>query len=317
MAKSLTYNATLVERVDINPKLAIFRIRPDQQIPSEDSWFIPGQYMVIGLNNLQAAELGGVQRPMSIASPPECHEWVEFYVRYVDQPDSENPLTHLLWQINTGDRLYCRLHPAGKFTLAQTVGENDPRLKVFVAAGTGLAPFVSMLESLRRQNPQVRLEDYVVIHGASYEADLGYRAHMEMLAKQHGLHYFATVSRPQENHNWQGAKGRAEDFFREDRLLEFEQQLGLPVGGFSPRSAQVLICGLQGTIGQCIERLLARGFVPDNHRLRRTLEVPEEVPASLFYEAYDTTPPIDVKNEEWMATLRLRLKNALEKLAVE
>jgi ferredoxin--NADP+ reductase len=143
--------------------------------------------MVLGLNNEVKVELGGVRRPMSIASAPERRDLVEFYIRYVEKPESENPFTHLLWTRKAGDRMYVRVHPTGKFTVPDTVGADDPRLKVCLAAGTGLAPFLSMVRSEINQNPTRSLADYVIIHGASYSADLGYREELDALVRNHGL----------------------------------------------------------------------------------------------------------------------------------
>ena len=56
MAKPLTYNATLIERIDLTSALAIFKVRPDEPVV-EDPPFIPGQYMTLGLNN-EDPELG-------------------------------------------------------------------------------------------------------------------------------------------------------------------------------------------------------------------------------------------------------------------
>ncbi|TMQ06970.1 MAG: hypothetical protein E6J91_36635 [Deltaproteobacteria bacterium] len=140
MAKLLEYNATLTERVDITDALTLFRVTPDQP-PAQQPWFTPGQYCVLGLNNVEKPELGSVRRSMSIASAPEDQGPVEFYIRWVAKPESDNPLTHLLWKIKTGDRVYMRAVAAGVFTVKDTVGADDPRLRVMVAAGTGSAPF--------------------------------------------------------------------------------------------------------------------------------------------------------------------------------
>lgn len=296
MAKPLEYNATLVEREDLTTALGVFRIRPDEALPGEGAWFVPGQYMVLGLNNEVKVELGGVRRPMSIASAPERRDLVEFYIRYVEKPESENPFTHLLWTRKPGDRMYVRVHPTGKFTVADTVGRDDRRLKVCLAAGTGLAPFLSMVRSEINQDPTRSLADYVIIHGVSYSADLGYREELDALVREHGLVYLPTVSRPQADPSWKGHVGRAESFFAPDRIGGLEDLLKLPRGGFVPSAVQILICGLQGTIGTCIESLVPRGFVPDNRKIRRALEIPDEMKPTIFYEAYDTIPPIDLED---------------------
>jgi ferredoxin--NADP+ reductase len=310
MAKELVYNATLVEREDLTSALAVFRIRPDEALPGEGSWFVPGQYLTIGLNNLEKPELGSVRRPMSIASAPERRDLVEFYIRFVEKPESDNPLTHLLWKTRAGDRMFLRSQPVGKFTVEDTMG-HDARLKVCVAAGTGLAPFLSMVRSKVNQDPKVRLDDWAIIHGASYSKDLGYRDELDSLVKHHGLRYLPTVSRPREEANWTGHVGRAEDFFRADRLAGLEDSLGLDRNTFRPDRVGILICGLQGTIGATIERLLHRGFVPDNRKIRRALEIPEDMPAHTFYEAYDTIPPIDLNDVPRVAELKSTFHGSL------
>src|SRR5689334_23527992 len=169
MAKPLEYNATLAERIDLTDALSIFRVKPDQ-MPTERPWFTPGQYCVLGLNNEAKPELGSVRRSMSIASAPDDDGPVEFYIRFVGKPDSENPLTHLLWKLKSGDRMYMRPVAAGVFTIKDTIGHDDPRIRVMVAAGTGSAPFLCMLRSELRRNPTADLSKWVLLHGASYPA---------------------------------------------------------------------------------------------------------------------------------------------------
>src|SRR6187401_1885226 len=212
MAKPLEYNATLTERIDITDALTLFRVQPDK-MPEAKPWFVPGQYCVLGMNNAEKPELGSVRRSMSIASAPEDDGPIEFYIRWVAKPESENPLTHLLWKLKNGDRMYMRAVAAGVFTVKDTIGNDDPRIRVMVAAGTGSAPFVSMVRSELRKNPQADLSKYVLLHGASYPADLGYRDELMGYAETHGLKYYGTVSRPKEAQGWTGDVGRVEAFF--------------------------------------------------------------------------------------------------------
>ena len=310
MAKPVTYNATLVERVDLTSALTIFKIRPDDALAG-DPPFIPGQYVTLGMNNEERPDLGSVRRPMSVVSAPQEKDFLEFYIRYVSYPESDNPLTHLMWKANAGDRMFMRTKPAGNFTIEDMVGEDDKRLRICVAAGTGLAPFVSMVRTEYLANPSVDLSHYVILHGASYPADLGYREELEKLQADCGLRYYTSISRPQQAPDWNGDCGRVEDYFLPDRLESLEQRMGLPAGGLTPDRATILICGLQGTIGETITRLTHRGFVPENRRLRRSLEAPEDMAPTLFFEQYDNTPPIDVKDPAVMDPLRAQLRAAL------
>jgi len=313
MAKALEYNATLIERVDVTDALTMFRVQPDKP-PEQKVWFTPGQYCVLGMNNAEKPELGSVRRSMSIASAPEDDGPIEFYVRFVSKPESENPLTHLLWKLKNGDRMYMRPVAAGVFTVKDTIGLDDSRLRVMVAAGTGSAPFVSMVRSELRRNPSADLSKYVLLHGASYSADLGYRDELTQMIEKNGLKYWGTVSRPKADPHWQGDAGRVEAFFEPDRLPDLEQRLGLAKGGFTPKNVAIFICGLTGTITGTIVPLIDRGFVPDFKRIREALGVPADVKDSVFYEQYDTEPVIDIKNPSVVEPLRERMQAALAAL---
>jgi ferredoxin/flavodoxin---NADP+ reductase len=314
-AKLLEYNATLVERIDLTEALTVFRVQPDHP-PTERPWFVPGQYCVLGLNNAAKPELGSVRRSMSIASAPEDDGAIEFYIRFVSKPESDNPLTHLLWTIKTGDRCYMRPVAAGVFTIKDTIGLDDPRLRVMVAAGTGSAPFLSMLRSELRRNPNVDLSKWVLLHGASFPSDLGYRDELAHMIERNKLKYWGTVSRPhaEVSQGWTGDTGRVEAFFEPGRLDDFEQRLGLPSGGFTPKNIVIYICGLTGTITGTIVPLIDRGFVPDFKRIREALGVPAEIKDSVFYEQYDTEPVIDIKNPSVVEPLRERMQAALAAL---
>lgn len=314
MAKMLEYNATLIERVDMTSALASFKIRPDEPYEGDDPFFVPGQYVTIGLNNEENPDLGSVRRPMSIASAPEERAVFELYIRYVKYPESDNPLTHLLWKAKEGDRIYLKNKAVGRFTLDHTVGADDERHKICVAAGTGLAPFVSMVRSDHlRLGPQGDLSKWVVLHGASYPSDLGYREELEGY-RDAGIHYFMTVSRPHRAPEWPGDTGRVEDYFLPEKLVQLEERLDIPAGNLNPNNAVIFICGLTGTIGRTIERLVERGFVPENKKLRRALEVEDDVAPSLFFEQYDTEPVIAINDPQVIGPLRSKLKEALASL---
>ncbi|HEY0255667.1 MAG TPA: hypothetical protein VGC41_29260 [Kofleriaceae bacterium] len=313
MAKLLEYNATLVERVDVTDALTLFRVQPDK-MPEEKVWFTPGQYCVLGCNNAENPELGSTRRSMSIASAPEDGGPVEFYIRFVSKPESENPLTHMIWKLKAGDRMYMRPVAAGVFTVKDTIGVEDQRLRVLVAAGTGSAPFVSMVRSEIRRDPQADLSSYVLLHGASYPSDLGYRDELMHLVETNKLRYWGTVSRPKEAPDWRGDTGRVEAFFEGERLADLEKRCGLPPGGFNPKNVVVYICGLTGTITGTVIPLIDRGFIPDFKRIREALGVPPEAKDSVFYEQYDTEPVINIKDPAVVEPLKARMAAALAKL---
>jgi ferredoxin--NADP+ reductase len=284
-------NATLIERIELDPTLIIFRIRPDVIPAPGEPWFVPGQYITIGV--------GKVQRAYSIASEPEERRWLEFYIRFAREPATESPLTHLLWAMPVGARLHLGEKIAGRFTLERTVPAGDTRFKLLVAAGTGLAPFVSMMRHAKRAGDGAALGRFVILHGASHPHELAYRDELEDAASRHGLRYLPTVSRPREHPEWTGLTGRVESLLEGGRLNGVELR---------PDRALVYVCGFRDTIAGSVRRLLGKGYIPEDRRLRRMLGIEETSAPSLFFEQYDLDPVFDPKDTALIAALRAELK---------
>jgi ferredoxin--NADP+ reductase len=314
LMKPLAYNATMLERIDLTDALSIFRIAPDT-LPRTRPWFVAGQYCVLGLNNVDEAALGAVCRPMTIASAPEEDGPIEFYLRRVARPASPNPLTHLLWKLKPGGRIYMRVAAAGLFTINDTVGPRDSRLRVMVASGTGIAPFISMIRSEVRRHPNADLSRWALLHGASSPADLGYRAQLLALRAVHGLKYWGTVSRPAAAPEWTGDVGRVESFFEPSRVGDLEARLGLTPDGLNPDNAAIFVCGLTGTIVATMTPMIDRAFVPDDRQLRKALGVPPEIENSLYFEHYDPQPLVNAGNPAVIEPLRARMQAALARSA--
>ncbi len=239
-------NATLVARSDLTPTIARFVVRPDGGISS----FQPGQYFALGLT----VDGRPVQRPYSTASTPGVGRSLEFLVRRV----AGGTFTPHLWGLVAGDRLWIG-RPKGLFTLRP----DDPRTHLFVATGTGLAPFVSMLETLIAR-PNGRAADRaglaspraVVIHGVSHVAELAYRDRLERLTRDDSaVRYSPVVSRPAhlDNAGWTGLTGRLVP-----RLEEM-----CAANAVDPASTIAYLCGNPEMIASAERALVAAGFAPD------------------------------------------------------
>ncbi len=297
MPKPVPYTGTLLERRDLSPTLAVFRVRPDRVPPAPAPWFEPGQYTVLGVNVEEGGASRGLLRSFSVASEPEERRWLEFYIRYAVQPASEEPLTPHLWRLRAGQRLHVGRRCTGRFTFRHTVGEADPRWKILVAGGTGLAPFLSMVRSLARRGRDA-LARLVVLHGASHPEELGYRRELEVLLNRGRQGYFPTVSRPHEHPEWLGSTGRVETFFEPPKLAELEAALDLGPGGLTPERAVLFVCGHRGTVAETLRRVMPLGFVPSERRVRHLLRVPDEVPSSAFVEQFDPAPIFEAEELE-------------------
>src|SRR5439155_12828036 len=161
-------NATVVGRRDLNARVAIVHLRPDSGDVAD---FQPGQFIQVGLPAEPEAphetrtRTKLVKRSYSIASAPREKHAFELLLALVDA----GRLTPKLWPAGVGARVWIDPVPKGIFTLEKIAPALD---LVFVATGTGIAPFVSMLRHHGR-DPE-RFRRFVVIHGAREESDLAY-----------------------------------------------------------------------------------------------------------------------------------------------
>ncbi|HKG20506.1 MAG TPA: ferredoxin--NADP reductase [Blastocatellia bacterium] len=191
---------TLVERIDLTPELAIFRIAPQTSLP-----FISGQFATLAVE--ESGRL--LQRPYSIVSAP--HEpLLEFFIELVPG----GLLTPRLWDMKTGDAVLVRNQAAGTFYLDHRSGLAR---HMMIATVTGVAPFVSMLRAhsfARAGGPGPGLS-FLLLQGASYAHEFGpYRDELTDVAREGWLTYVPTVSRPLENPDWAGEVGRVDDLIR-------------------------------------------------------------------------------------------------------
>ena len=136
-----------------------------------------------------------VQRQYSIASPPSRSQQITLLFNRV--PDG--PGSGYLFGLQEADPLKFQ-GPNGSFYLDEKPGRD----LVFVATGTGIAPFRSMLETLLEQPDTGTLTLY---WGLRSQRDLYYQEELETLAKQHSnFSFVTTLSRPESG--WKGSTGR-------------------------------------------------------------------------------------------------------------
>ena len=237
MSQEYPYNGRLSRWEEIAPGLAIVGVQAiDEPFPFE-----PGQYATLGLMGPEKL----VQRPMSVSSSADDLSEYEFFIRHVEA----GGFTPLLWERSVGDPINIK-GPKGKFLL-----QDDGRRALFVASGTGLAPFISMIETLRDRG---QTRDIVLLHGVSYDYDLAWREQLTELQAGGAfpLRYVATVSRPQQCPDWTGCTGRVETIV-ESQLDEH---------GLTPENATIYVCGNPEMITAVEEIAAARGFPPEQVR---------------------------------------------------
>jgi ferredoxin/flavodoxin---NADP+ reductase len=262
------YNAVLVGREEINAQLRILRIQPDS--PLFD--FKPGQFAVVGLlgreprvpeaDDEDPPALPGkmLRRAYSIASSSVERHYVEFYVNLV----TSGSFTPRLFAVPYGGRLFLGPKATGLFTLDRVPPD---RAVVLIATGTGLAPYMSMLRTMLVQETQ---RPFVVLHGARYSWDLGYRGELESLARiRSNFTYIPSITRPHEDPHFRGHTGRIQTLIEKGII---ETLSGVPL---EPARADVFLCGNPEMIDSVKEILLPRGFTPDRGKEAGTIHIEE------------------------------------------
>lgn len=253
---STELNATLGERIDYGPQLSIFRIYPK-------GWPIPdyksGQFATLGLpgNSPRIASAEPekyppkdptkfIRRAYSIASEPANKDYIEFNINMV----SFGCFTPRLWNLKVGDGINLSDKISGEFTMASVPTDKNV---LFVATGTGLAPYISMLKT--ELKPGLNRK-FCVFHGVRVSQDLSYRAELEIMARAHpNFAYFPIVSRPQEDPiPWKGSNGRVQVLWDEKQI---ENAWGIKP---TPDNTHVFLCGSPGMITDMTAKLTQDGF---------------------------------------------------------
>jgi ferredoxin--NADP+ reductase len=262
------YNATLIGQEAVNPQLAVIRVRPDGPLFE----FKPGQFAVLGLLGREARvpeatteEVPSdpdklIRRAYSIASSSVERRHLEFYLTLI----TSGQLTPRLFALKHGSRLFLGPKATGVFTLDRVPGG---KAVVLIATGTGLAPYISMLRTMLMNDTQRR---YVVLHGARFSWDLGYRGELETLARlRPNFTYIPSITRQDQDPGFRGHAGRIQALL-EQGIVEREAGLEL-----DPALADVFLCGHPDMINSVKGMLAARGFTPDHGRETGTIHVEE------------------------------------------
>ncbi len=113
---------------------------------------------------------------------------------------------------------------------------------VFIATGTGIAPFRSILLTALPNSAPVTL-----LFGARHPHGILYRDELEALAQKHPhFHFVPTVTQPDDS--WQGAVGRVQVHL-DDALARHGEEL-----------PDVYICGLKEMVDETRALLKQKGF---------------------------------------------------------
>lgn len=194
--------------------------------------FVPGQWLSVKASTPDGEE---ITRAYSIASPPSENGHFAFCLNRVQDGFMSNHLCELA----EGSEITFQ-GPFGDFILRPPLRDT-----LFIATGTGIAPFRSMLHWLLADPERHQGNEFRLLFGARTERDLYYREGFEALAATHSnFHFLPTLSRGDDS--WRGLRGYV------------QQHVGEIVGMRSDMHAY--ICGLDKMVKANRELLKSLGW---------------------------------------------------------
>ena len=158
--------------------------------------FVPGQWISVKANTPEGEE---ITRAYSIASPPENGHLALCLNRV-----HEGFMSNHLCSLAEGAEITFQ-GPFGDFILRPPMRDT-----IFIATGTGIAPFRSMLHWLLADPEQHQGKELWLLFGARTKADLYYGEEFNRLAAAHAnFHFLPTLSRATPD--WRGLRGYVQE----------------------------------------------------------------------------------------------------------
>lgn len=217
-------HATLLETKEIAPDIRHFVFAVKDTL---DFRFAPGQFVSF----TEQMEGKPITRAYSIASTPNGNRF-ELCLNLVKDGRFSPHLFHMA----PGDTIAMK-GPVGTFVL-----RNPDRDALFIATGTGIAPFRGILQQAAASGMP---RHFTLLFGVRQEHGLLYRNEFEALTQDHDtFHFVPTLTQPTAA--WTGRTGRVQTHV--DDLLGGRADL------------DVYVCGLKEMVDSVRSMLKERGF---------------------------------------------------------
>jgi ferredoxin-NADP reductase len=159
--------------------------------------FVAGQWLSLKTNKPDGEE---ITRAYSIASPPGDDNRFALCLNRVQ----DGFMSNFLCDIEEGQEVRCQ-GPFGDFILRPPLRDT-----IFIATGTGIAPFRSMLHWLLADPARHQDKQFWLVFGNRTEKDIYYHMEFLSLASHHAnFHYLPTLSRG--GPEWQGLRGYVQE----------------------------------------------------------------------------------------------------------
>lgn len=159
--------------------------------------FVAGQWLSLKAHKPDGEE---ITRAYSIASPPDGSNRFALCLNRVQ----DGFMSNFLCDMNPGGELSAQ-GPFGDFILHPPMRDT-----LFIATGTGIAPFRSMLHWLLADVSRHENRRIVLLFGSRYDTDIYYHGEFLRLAAEHpNFEYLPTLSRG--GPEWKGLRGYVQE----------------------------------------------------------------------------------------------------------
>lgn len=226
-SKPAKYTGKVTKKEFLNPKVTFVRI--EHQSP-ENLEFLSGQYC-----SIEVAE--GIHRAYSIGSSGKEHSFIDLYIDIT--PDG--PGSHYFENLHEGDEVHY-IAPQGRFVYEE--GDNK---MCFISTGTGIVPFLSMLDHAIDDGFD---EEITLLQGHSFLNDIFIKEKLDEYVEKHGkFNYKLCITREESDFT---AQCRVTDFLvKHFEAEKFENTI-------------FYVCGFKGMVMDVEKILLDKGVTKDN-----------------------------------------------------
>lgn len=227
-----TFPLTLAESFMLTPSVKHFRFHTN---PSQALSYSPGQFITLHFENDGKI----LKRSYSIANPPESNNYIEISAGYI----AGGPGTELLFHLQPGDLVQVS-GPFGRLILR----DETPKRYIFVATSTGITPYRSMIEELKKRlynNPDLQI---VILQGVQRREDILFANEFKTLCKEYPqIEFRAHLSRQEPESLEEGEySGHVQNSFPNLQL--------------NPNQDIVYLCGNPSMIDEAFEQLKTYQF---------------------------------------------------------
>ncbi len=148
--------------------------------------FKPGQFLILKFSDKET------QRAYSISSAPS-DPYLEITVRGIGE------FSRRLNAMKVGDKVLST-KPKGNM-----IYDNTKDDLVFIAAGTGISPFLCIIRHILANNYNNKI---VVLYSCKNQQDIIFREELEQFSKNKNIKVYITLTREPQDSDWKGERGR-------------------------------------------------------------------------------------------------------------